>query len=211
MLVIARRDVRRKSGPYINHGKVNALSPTLINRLFRYPVSIKSRLRVFLYRQLGAQIHRRARLHKIHIPRNFWDIDIGAHTYIDDYTVLLTSGDRRDAPRIIIGTYCGFNRYSIIDASERIHIGHDVRVGPHCYITDHDHGTALGEKIHAQPLISAPVEIADDVWIGAGATILKGVMLGRGAVVAAGAVVNRDVAPEMVVGGIPAKVIGQRK
>ena len=54
-----------------------------------------------------------------------------------------------------------------------------------------------------------PVTIEDDVWIGDRATII-GVTIGRGAVVAAGAVVTKDVAPNTIVGGVPAKVIRQR-
>lgn len=49
-----------------------------------------------------------------------------------------------------------------------------------------------------------------DNWIGANATILKGVTIGEGAVVAAGAVVTKDVAPYTIVGGVPAKYIGDR-
>jgi len=55
-----------------------------------------------------------------------------------------------------------------------------------------------------------PVVIGDDVWIGAGATILDGVRVGRGAIVGAGAVVTRDVPDFAVVTGVPAKVVSQR-
>ncbi len=54
------------------------------------------------------------------------------------------------------------------------------------------------------------VIIGNDVWIGYGAIILSGVTIGDGAVVAAGAVVNRDVEPYSVVGGVPAKLIKKR-
>lgn len=51
------------------------------------------------------------------------------------------------------------------------------------------------------------VIIEKDVWIGSNATILEGVTIGRGSTIAAGAVVNKDVPPYSIVGGIPAKVI----
>ena len=55
-----------------------------------------------------------------------------------------------------------------------------------------------------------PVEIGNDVWIGANVIILPGVKIGDGAIVAAGAVVSKDVPPYSVVGGVPAKIIKYR-
>lgn len=54
------------------------------------------------------------------------------------------------------------------------------------------------------------IVLADDVWIGYGATILSGVHIGQGAVVAAGSLVSKDVPPYAIVGGVPAKVIKYR-
>lgn len=56
-------------------------------------------------------------------------------------------------------------------------------------------------------LLCKPVRICRKAWIGAGATILPGVTVGENAVVAAGAVVTKDVAPNTIVGGNPAKFI----
>ena len=56
----------------------------------------------------------------------------------------------------------------------------------------------------------APVTIGNDVWIGTRAVILDGVSVGDGAVIAAGAVVTKDVAPFEIVGGVPARQIGER-
>jgi maltose O-acetyltransferase len=54
------------------------------------------------------------------------------------------------------------------------------------------------------------VVIEDHAWLGTRAMVLPGVTVGRGAVVAAGAVVTKDVPPYTIVGGVPARVIGQR-
>ena len=59
-------------------------------------------------------------------------------------------------------------------------------------------------------MITSPIVIEDDVWIGHGAVILKGVTLGQGSIVAAAAVVTKNVSPYSIVGGIPAKPIGSR-
>ncbi len=58
-----------------------------------------------------------------------------------------------------------------------------------------------------QLLICKPVRICRNAWIGAGATILPGVTVGENAIVAAGAIVTKDVAPNTIVGGNPAKFI----
>jgi maltose O-acetyltransferase len=57
----------------------------------------------------------------------------------------------------------------------------------------------------------APVEIGKYAWICSRAIILPGITIGEGAVVASGAIVTKDVAPYTVVGGIPAKRIGNRE
>ena len=57
--------------------------------------------------------------------------------------------------------------------------------------------------------ISEPIKIGNHVWIGQGASILKGVRIGDGSIVAAAAVVTKDVPAHVAVGGIPAKVINE--
>ena len=54
-----------------------------------------------------------------------------------------------------------------------------------------------------------PIYIGNHVWIGLRATVLKGVTIGDGAIVAAGAVVNKDVPPKTLVGGVPARIISK--
>ncbi len=58
--------------------------------------------------------------------------------------------------------------------------------------------------------LNEPVKIGNDVWLGAGADIMRGVTIGDGAIVAAGAVVTKDVPPYAIVGGVPARLIRYR-
>ncbi|MED4288146.1 acyltransferase [Priestia megaterium] len=92
----------------------------------------------------------------------------------------------------------------------KISIGNDVLFGPSVKIIASNHGTALDYLIRENPWHDGDIVIEDDVWIGANVVILKGVTIGRGAVIAAGAIVNKDVEPYTIVGGIPAKKIKDR-
>jgi maltose O-acetyltransferase len=182
----------------------------LINRLIRYPGAFAIRLRIIRLRLLGVSIGRRCWIRRIRVPRNPWDIVIDDMVALDDDVVLLTTGSRERAPRLLIGSGTYVNRFTMFDASERIEVGRGCLIGPFCYITDHDHGIERAGSIAQQPLVGTPVRIGNDVWIGAGAIILKGVNIGNGAVIGAGAVVTRHVRPNEKVAGVPARVIGSR-
>jgi acetyltransferase-like isoleucine patch superfamily enzyme len=182
----------------------------IANRILRYPASLASRVRIAYFRLLGARIVGPCWLQRISIPRNPWDVQIDSAA-LDDYVVLLAIGEPLGRPRIVIrsGTY--INRFTMIDASERIEIGRNCMIGPHCYLTDHDHGRNSDQPISHQPLQSAATTIGEDVWLGAGAIVLKGVQIGDGAVIGAGAVVTESVSAGAVVVGVPAREIGRRK
>jgi len=106
---------------------------------------------------------------------------------------------------LTIGSRCGFSG-TVISAAESITIGDRVRCGVNSAIMDTDwHGLHPADR--AARGRSAAVLIEDDVWIGAGALVLKGVTIGRGTVVAAGSVVTRSLPPAVIAGGNPARVI----
>lgn len=96
---------------------------------------------------------------------------------------------------------------------EQTHIGSDVMMGPDCVIYTRNHRfDRLDIPMREQGYGPVePVEIGDDCWIGGRVTILPGVHVGNGAVIAAGAVVTKDVPPYAVVGGVPARIIYNRK
>lgn len=108
---------------------------------------------------------------------------------------------------IVVGKDTIIGEDAVLDGRASLSVGDhvDMATGVMIYNSHHD--------IHSEDFgaISAPVTIADYVFIGPRVIILPGVTIGRGAVVAAGAVVTKDVAPFEIVGGVPAKVIGERK
>lgn len=96
---------------------------------------------------------------------------------------------------------------AVLDGRDILSIGSHVALASQVMIYNCEHAVN-SEGFEA---ICGKVTIGDYVFIGPRAIILPGVNLGRGAVVAAGAVVTKDVDPFMIVGGVPAKVIGERK
>ena len=116
---------------------------------------------------------------------------------------------RRAGARLTIGDDFGMTGGSLV-CDERIAIGNRVWVGANAVITDTDFHPLDAETRRARPLdaSTAPVQIADDVFIGMNALILKGVGIGARAVVGAGSVVRRDVPAGVIVAGNPARVIG---
>ena len=112
---------------------------------------------------------------------------------------------------ISVGRRFSINSGAVIDGRGGITIGDNVMIGPHAAIYSSGHDMSQPDLPMAGcDHVMSPVVIEDDVWIGAHVCIPGGVRIGRGAVVAAGAVVAKDVEPRTIVGGVPARVIGQR-
>jgi acetyltransferase-like isoleucine patch superfamily enzyme len=86
-----------------------------------------------------------------------------------------------------------------------IDIGDDVMIGPNVSLITSGHPIAPSQRRAA--VTAKPIAIGKNVWIGAGVTIIGGVSVGDNSVVAAGSVVTRDVPPNTLAGGNPARVI----
>lgn len=106
---------------------------------------------------------------------------------------------------VYIGKNCAFYGY------EEIFIGDNSLIARDTILLTRSHIFSQTDiPIRQQGYTSAPIIIADDVWIGARTTILPGVTIGRGSVIAAGSIVNKSVPEFTIVGGVPAKIIRQR-
>lgn len=93
-----------------------------------------------------------------------------------------------------------------VDLAAPVHIGSRVQLGHHVVLltVNHEMGPP---SARCGPQVAAPIHIGDGVWIASRVTVLPGVSVGDGSVVAAGAVVSRDVAPNTLVAGVPARFV----
>jgi acetyltransferase-like isoleucine patch superfamily enzyme len=130
------------------------------------------------------------------------DVIISRNCVIQAKTAAVTIGDRTDI---------GCN--TLLTASGGIEIGNSVLIAGNCYIGGgRYHTDRIDIPMMEQGLYTkGPVIIHDDVWLGAGATVLDGVTLGKGCVVGAGAVVTKDLPDYAIATGVPAKVIKYRQ
>lgn len=114
--------------------------------------------------------------------------------------------------RIVFGerSFCAGN--CVFAANSGITIGQNVMIADQVTIRDTDHRYEdISVPMIDQGMQSNEVTIDDDVWIGHGATVLRGVQIGRGSIIGAGAVVVKNVPDYAIIGGIPGKVIAWRK
>jgi len=119
----------------------------------------------------------------------------------------------RNAERITIGAGTHIGEYSTIwagNSTGRITFGEKALLAPRVTVTASNYGIARGVPPMDQAKNEQDIRIGSGTWLGADVVVLAGVTIGDGAIVAAGAVVTKDVLPDAIVGGVPAKILGFR-
>ena len=129
--------------------------------------------------------------------------------HLDDYSLYTMPGVILCYPtNIVFGKNVFINRNVNITARAPISIGNDVLIGNNVIINSGNHNYSNSNLlIREQGHLTSPINIEDNVWIGANSVVLKGVTIGKGSVIGAGAVVTKDVPPKCVYGGVPARLI----
>ena len=115
-------------------------------------------------------------------------------------------------PSILIGNNVAFNPDCHIGCINKIEIGDNCLFASRVFITDHNHGNSTIEMMNIPPSsrqlkTSGPVIIGKNVWVGEGAAILSGVTIGDNVIIATNAVVTKDVPKNVIVGGVPARIL----
>lgn len=135
-------------------------------------------------------------------------ISIGHLSEIHERVVLAASAEpKKPEARLSIGDYTSIWYGTVISARHEISIGQHCAISWNCTIIDNDMHEIVYSGDLQEPRQPQAVRIGDHVWIGASAIVLKGVTIGDNSVVAAGAIVTRDVPPNTLVVGAPAKPV----
>jgi len=142
-------------------------------------------------------------------------IDIDSNTIVRGHLLVFPHGGK-----IRIGSWCYIGEQSRIWSGASVSIGDRVMIAHNVNIFDndthptsdterHEHFRQISTNGHPRSinLNDQPIVIEDDAWIGAGAIILKGVKIGKRAIIGAGSVVTKDIEPNTLSAGNPAKTI----
>lgn len=142
--------------------------------------------------------------------KGYKNIQLGDNVSLGTYNSLYA----HSGGRLIIGDRLSTNHNVMISASENGHItiGDNVIIGPNTAIRASNHRYERNDiPIRDQGHKPGEIVIEDDVWIAANVVVVAGAHIGRGCVIAAGSVVNAEIPAYSVAGGIPARIIRNRK
>jgi len=151
----------------------------------------------------------------------FYKLGYFIHDHVSPISKMHIAGNPRIHPsaslrcgeNIYVGTNSHINQFCRVWASpsSKVVMGDNLLMGPGVKIFSSNHGTDSVSSMNVQSFSEKDIIIGNDVWIGANCVVLSGVTIGDGAVIAAGAVVSKDIPPNTIAGGVPAKVIKSRK
>lgn len=120
-----------------------------------------------------------------------------------DYSQLHNSGLHSGYRALTLGHNCWIGQNTILNCTERLNIGNNVRIGTQSQLWTH---VASGELLEGCTLFgSTPLTLEDNVWIVGGAVVSPGLTLGRNSIIMTGAVVTRSTEPFHTYAGVPAK------
>lgn len=139
-------------------------------------------------------------------------IEFGNNVSLGSGTIIECTGVIRElGEKLTIGNHVGFAQNCFLEVRGNITIGDNCIFASGVSMAAENHNfQSIDTPIRLQGATRKGISIGNDCWIGTKVCILDGVTIGEGSIIAAGAVVNKDIPPYSVVGGVPAKVIKKR-
>jgi len=168
---------------------------------------IVGRARAGLLRLRGARVGKKSRVGagaRFRLPRR---MILGSNVEIE-HGVFVKIVD--DKAVLEIGNYTFVATGCVMHVAQSVTIGAHSVIGAHVVISDHSHIARRGQRADEQGIRSAPVRIGNDVTIYPQSVITAGVTIGDGGIVSACSLVRKDVPPNTIVAGVPARIIGER-
>lgn len=139
-----------------------------------------------------------------------WRVGSKGRIHIGSKSVIRTGAELKVDGKLKIGHRVLIGAWTTLSVLDELHIGDDCLLAERVSIRDHDHRFEQPSvPVADQGYRVATIRLGNNVWLGAGVTLLKGVSLGDGCVVGANAVVTRSFPAGCVLAGVPARVIQQ--
>lgn len=138
-------------------------------------------------------------------------IEIGPHVVIDSFVKIKPAGGNGD---LVVGARSVINSGCVLYTGNGIEIGCDVAIAANCTLAPVNHAFKDRHRtIREQRFLPSKggIIVKDDVWIGAGCTLLDGAVLGQGVVVGAASLVLGPLEPYGIYMGVPCTKVGERK
>jgi acetyltransferase-like isoleucine patch superfamily enzyme len=143
---------------------------------------------------------------EVYARRGYAQLTLGRWVFLGKGNAIRChEGNLRIGDKVVFGAKNTINCYLDVE------IGDDCILADWIYICDFDHKyDDLVVPIKKQGIVKSPVKIGANCWLGEKSTVLRGVTIGDGCVVASHALVNKDVPPNSIVGGVPVRVLKKR-
>jgi len=136
-------------------------------------------------------------------------LSIGNNVNIGSFSQVIISTTFYDLGKFIkIGNNVGIGEFSYLGGAGGLEIGDDTIIGQYFSTHPENHNYSNHDKlIREQGVNRKGIKVGSNCWIGSKVTILDGVIIGNNCVVAAGAVVTKSFVDNVVIGGVPAKIL----
>ena len=211
----------------VKSGKSYQIDPRIPNKLFYQTLTKRATMLIRGFLKTGKKVFIGPNA-KILNPQNIVfgkNVTIEKHTIIDGYSsekiifgdcvkigaysnLNSTSHFSKYGIGLKMGNNSAIGDYTHFGAAGGIEIGEDVIMGSYISFHSENHNYSDSTKlIREQGVISKGIKLGNNIWVGAKVTFLDGCVVGNNSVVAAGAVVNEVFPDNVVIGGVPAKVL----